>query len=64
MAVEINVEARVLGEQRGAGIGAVSLMVPAQRLSGSELVRLAVEEQIRALTARRKLTAADIAGVV
>ena len=60
MTVEINVEARVLGEQREAGIGTVSLMVPAQRLSGSELVRLAVEEQIRALTARRKLTAADI----
>ena len=60
MAVEISVEARVLGEQRETGIGTVSLTVPAQRVSGSKLVRLAVEEQIRTLTARRKLTAADI----
>jgi hypothetical protein len=60
MATEIGVEARVLGERAEAGIGTVSVTLPTARLTGTELVRLVVEEQIRTLTVRRKLTAAEI----
>lgn len=60
MTMQISVEARVLGEQREEGIGTMSVTVPAQRLSGAELVRLTVEEQVRTLTARRRLTALEI----
>jgi hypothetical protein len=60
MTTKISVQARVVGDRPEAGIGAVSITLPAPHLTGVELVRLAVEEQIRTLTARRALTAAEL----
>ena len=60
MTVELTVEARVLGERADSGIGSVEIELPSPRLTVADLVRIAVEEQIRTLTVRRRLAAAEI----
>ena len=60
MTFQIIVEARILGERSEAGVGAVWLDLSATRMRIVDLVRQTVEEQVRTLTARRKLTAAEI----
>lgn len=59
MTVQVSVEARVLGERADTGIDTVELALPA-RMMAADLVRVAVEEQVRTLTGRRKLTAIEI----
>jgi hypothetical protein len=50
------VEARIIGGTSGEGLGSIMLTSAEVRLSAVDLIRLAVAEQIRELTARRRLS--------
>jgi hypothetical protein len=60
MAIQIAVEARVPGQSSETGVGCVDVTLLSPRLTVADLVRIAVEEQVRTLTARRTLTVAEI----
>ena len=60
MTVHVSVMARIPGEASDAGIGMVDFDLPAERVRVEDLVRSAVEEQVRTLTARRKLAVLEV----
>ena len=55
----VQVEARIVGSSLDEGLGSVLLSPAKQQLLAADLIRLAVGEQIRELTARRRLSAAE-----
>jgi len=55
----VQVEARIVGGSVDEGLGSVLLSPAKQQLMAADLIRLAVGEQIRELTARRRLSAAE-----
>ena len=55
----VQVEARIVGTGVDEGLGSVFLNPVEQRLTATDLIRLAVSEQIRELTARRQFSMSE-----
>jgi hypothetical protein len=58
--VTVTAEARVVGGRPHTGMGVVDIELPANRIRVADLIRVMVEEQVRTLTARRKLSIREI----